>query len=44
MPVIKRCQSYNRKKLMKSNNIFSIESNYLILRSLTLLHHLDHLV
>ena len=28
---------------MKYNNIFSIESNYLIIRSLTLLHHLDRL-
>ncbi len=38
--IVMRCANYNRKKLIKSNNIFSIESNYLILRSLILLFHL----
>ena len=42
-PIVTRCLNYNRKKLMKSNNIFSVESNYLVLRSLSLMHHLDQL-
>lgn len=36
--IVVRCLKYNRKKLINSNNIFSSESNYLILRSLILLN------
>lgn len=32
--------NYNRRKIVKSNNIFNIESNYLILKSLLVLNFL----
>jgi hypothetical protein len=38
--IMMRCINYNRRKIVKSNNIFNIESNYLILKSLLVLNFL----
>jgi len=38
--IMMRGINYNRRKIVKSNNIFNIESNYLILKSLIILNFL----